>query len=177
MENYLVNTFRSIAATFAIFILTLSSISYARAADPNAVCAKVPASTVKADVGGTPNAPGVGTGSANFFGFPMAEITCTYSANINITFGTPATSGNFLKAKTTLSHATAITPISGIGDGAFSGIGNNTVCSGTGVQKCVQQKSAKVWFYKKNKFFVIVEVVNGNATGAAKLAKDVASKI
>ena len=158
-------------------LLTISTISASRAVDPNALCAKVPVSTVKSDVGGSPNKPGVGSGSENFFGFPMTDITCSYSGSVNITFGTPANAANFLKAKTTLSHATTISPLTGIGDGAFSGFGNNTVCSGSGTQKCVQQKSAKVWFYKKNKYFVTVEVVNGNAANVAKLAKDVASKI
>ena len=152
-------------------------ISSAQAAVTNAICAKIPAALVKADVGGSPTNGSPSSGSDSFLGYPEQTITCTYSTNINITFSTPATAASYKKAQTTLTHATTPTTIPGIGNGAFSGFGNNTVCTGNGTQKCTQYKTTKLWFYVANKSFVTIAVDNGQLPGLEKLAKAIVPKL
>ena len=110
-------------------------------------------------------------------GYPEQTITCTYSTDVSITFSTPATAASYKKAQTTLSHATAPSNVAGIGNGAFSGFGNNTVCTGNGTQKCTQYKTTKLWFYVTNKSFVTIAVNNGQLPGLEKLAKAIVSKL
>ncbi len=152
-------------------------ISSAHAAVTNAICAKIPASLVKADVGGSPTNGSASSGSDSFLGYPEQTITCTYSNNISITFSTPATAASYKKAQNTLSHATTPTNIPGIGNGAFSGFGNNSVCTGNGTQKCTQFKTTKLWFYVANKSFVTIDVDNGQLPGLEKLAKAIIPKL
>jgi hypothetical protein len=167
--------------TIAFFITVTSLIALpvtsAQATETSAICTKIPASLVKADVGGTPTNANASTGSDGFFGYPEQTITCTYSTGINLTFSTPATAASFSKAQNTLSHATSPASVAGIGSGAFSGIGNNTVCSGTGTQKCTQFKTTKLWFYVANKSFVTIAVDNGKLPGLEKLAKAIIPKL
>ena len=152
-------------------------ISSANAAETSAICAKIPASLVKADLGGSPTNGSASSGSDSFMGYPEQTITCTYSTDVSITFSTPATAASYKKAQTTLSHATAPSNVAGIGNGAFSGFGNNTVCTGNGTQKCTQYKTTKLWFYVTNKSFVTIAVNNGQLPGLEKLAKAIVSKL
>jgi len=169
--------FISLAFFISVTSLLVFPITSAQAAETTAICAKIPTSIVKADVGGAPANPNASTGSDSFLGYPEQTITCTYSTGINITFSTPATATSFAKAQNTLSHATSPASVAGIGSGAFSGMGNNTVCSGTGTQKCTQFKTTKLWFYVANKSFVTIAVDNGKLPGLEKLAKAIIPKL
>jgi len=98
------------------------------AAAPN--CPTVNATIVKAALGGSPVAPPAQTPSTNTFdGYKASVVTCTYASTINISYSTPATVADYNLALATLKHATAVKMVSGIGNGAFSGTGSNTVAS------------------------------------------------
>ena len=118
-----------IAATgFAGIALSAAATASTAAAAPN--CPTVSAAVVKAALGGSPVAPPAQTPNTNTFdGYKASVVSCTYAATINISYSTPATMADYKLALATLTHATAVKTVSGIGNAAFSGTGSNTVAA------------------------------------------------
>ena len=56
-------------------------------------------------------------------------VNCTYSSSTNISYSTPATVADYKLALATLKNAAGAKTVPGIGNGAFSGTGSNTVAS------------------------------------------------
>ena len=95
-------------------------------AAPN--CPTVSAAIVQAALGGSLTTPPAQTPSSNSFdGYKASVVNCTYSSTVNVSYSTPATVADYKLALATLTHATTVTPVSGVGNAAFSGTGKNTV--------------------------------------------------
>ena len=92
-------------------------------------CTGVSPATVGATIGATVGPPNSSTSTNSFDGYKATVLACTYSSSLSISYSTPATSASWAKTEATLKGAAAAKAVSGLGKGAFSGTGSNTISS------------------------------------------------
>jgi hypothetical protein len=131
----------------------------------------ISSSVVKSELGVSVQTPPNSSISTNSFdGYKATVDDCTYSSLVNISYSTPATTGNWSKTESTLKRATAESAVSGIGNGAFSGTGSNTIstCKGTGTCTNKTVTEDNLWFFVTGK--AIVEISAAGVTSAREEA-------
>jgi hypothetical protein len=148
--------------TLTVFLAGLSAVialGPAEAHLASVTCASVSPSAVKTAIGAPVQTPNGSASTNSFDGYQASVLNCTYSSTLNISYSTPATAANWGKTETTLKRATAEKPVSGIGNGAFSGTGSNSVSTcNAKTGKCVQKSVVdnNLWFLVTGK--AIVEI-------------------
>jgi hypothetical protein len=140
---YRFRLFAALAVVAAGFVGSggLAAPQSAFAAGKVPTCATISPAVVKAALGGSPGTPSSSSGTDSFLGYKQSTVGCTYSSAVTITYSTPATSAAYKSALATLKKATQVSVVTGIGNGAFTGTGTNTVCS----PKCKTVVTDNIW--------------------------------
>ncbi len=99
---------------------TIAPISFMAVPTASAApsCGAISPSVVKLTLGVKVKSPTSKKGSNSYYGFSEKTVSCKYvgsKATVFLSYGTPATSANFLKLKTSLGGLT----VPGLGSGAF----------------------------------------------------------
>jgi len=135
-------------------------------------CSTVSSATVQAALGGTQANPGTGSTSTNSYdGYKATVLGCTYSSAVNISYSTPATAANFDKALATLKQVAGAKTVSGIGQGAFSGTGSNTISNcNAKTGKCTNKNVTddNLWFLVTGKAIVEISATASSAIPAGE---------
>ncbi len=139
-------------------------------------CTTVSPATVKAALGGSPQAPNSNTSTNSFYGFKETSLTCSYSATAFISFSTPATTKDFKSLYTVLQHVARASTVAGLGNGAFTGTGSNTISSCPATGGTCKQKTVvthNIWVLVTGTTIFEISASNVSFSAEEHLAKEI----